>query len=86
MGESPTYRQSKTIVLHIHVIWIHNILPPVVMNAVDPPGSFRKMGEPPEVMLARVAIAPIAGSDLASHALEVGEVIQPVIAFTDDSG
>lgn len=79
-------KYGETLALDTDIIGIHNVLPPVVMNSVDPPGSFRKMGEPPEMMLARVTVTPITGSDLAIHALEVGEVIQPVIAFTDDSG
>lgn len=36
------------------------------------------------MMLAGIAATPVSGGDLASDSLEVGEVVPPVVAFTDD--
>lgn len=43
-----------------YIIWIHNILPPVVMNPVSAPGGFREVVQPPLVMFTRIPMTPIS--------------------------
>src|SRR6266498_3041760 len=82
----PLVTKRKAYLLHIHIIGIHDVLPPIVMNSMDAPGCFGKMCEPPHMMLTDIAVAPIASGNFASHAFEVGKVVEPVITFTNDRG
>ena len=74
MGGFPTCK-GIYILLNIHMIWVHHILPPIIVDAVLSAGSFGKMIEPPDVMFADVAVAPITGRHLASLPFKVGEVV-----------
>ena len=56
-------------------------MPPVISNAVGSPTDFWKVIEPPFVMGANIAIAPIFGVDSFGRAAKVGELI-PVVAET----
>lgn len=85
MGVFPTCRKIPHL-LPVHIVRIHNVLPPVIVDSVDTPSGLREVGEPPYMMLAYISIAPIAGSDLTSLPAKIGEVEHPVIALADDRG
>lgn len=63
------------------MIWIHDVLPPVVEDPVPAPGGFGDVPEPPFVMFTGIAMAPLCSCDRADGTLEVGKVVQPVIAL-----
>ena len=71
--------------LHNHIVRIHDVLPPVVMDAMDAPGRLGQVRKPPDVVLADVAISPFAGSDLTPLPAKIGEVV-PIIALADHGG
>lgn len=58
-----------------HIIGIHNVFPPVVMDSVAAPGDFWKVVQPPFMMFADIAVTPICRCDLARDALEMWEVV-----------
>ena len=60
---------------HNHIVWIHNVLPPVVMDSVTAPGNFWKVVQPPFMMFADIAVTPICSCDLARDAFEMWKVV-----------
>src|SRR5688500_18098324 len=72
--------------LHVHVIRVGDVLPPIVMNSILTTFCSGEMFHPPEVMSASITMAPFCSSDRAFEALKVGEVVEPVIRFAQHRG
>src|SRR5829696_511713 len=68
----------------LHMIWIHNILPPVMTDTVFTSVCFGQMPEPPFVVFTNIAIAPVGRGDSADLPLKIRKIFQPVITFTGD--
>ena len=66
------------------MVWIQNILPPVVEDSIFAAGSFGHMLEPPDMMFANIPVTPFAGRDSSNLSFEVRKVFQPVVAFAGD--
>src|SRR3990172_1110969 len=69
--------------LQDHVIWVYNILPPIVVDPVPAARHAREVIEPPGMMLAHIAVPPFGSSDRAHVPLEIGEIKRPVVALTE---
>ena len=67
--------------LNFHLLGIHDVPPPVVMDTIDAPGHTRDATQPPLVVSTDIAVAPIPGVDLLESPLEIREV-EPIIAIT----
>src|SRR5258705_8327825 len=70
--------------LYLHMVWIQNILPPVVEDSIFAAGGFGQMLKPPDMMFADIPITPFAGRDSSNLSFEVWKVFQPVVTFTGD--
>lgn len=58
-----------------YMIWIHNVLPPVVADPISASRNSGDMPEPPLVVFTDVAASPFRGCDRAGHAFEIGKVM-----------
>lgn len=63
-----------------YAVWIDDIGPPVIVDAVGLARGARQVIEPPDMMGAHIAVAPILGIDLTGGSAQVGEVV-PIIAI-----
>src|SRR3989304_4011173 len=70
--------------LNIHLVWVYDVLPPIVDDSVKAAGHVREVFHPPLVMQADVAAAPFGRSDLADVTPEIREVEQPIPTFALD--
>ena len=66
------------------MVWIQNILPPVVENSIFAAGGFGHMLKPPDMMFANIPVTPFAGRDSSNLSFEVWKVFQPVVTFAGD--
>ena len=78
--------QFSCRLLSLHIVRVRDVLPPVVVDPVPATHCLGEVVHPPHVMLADVAAAPFGGGHLADDALEIGEVVQPVVALAQDGG
>src|SRR6188472_3861529 len=67
------------------LVRVDRVFPPVVGDAVGFAGVFGEVGEPPEVMGAHVATAPVFGGHGFASVGE-GGVGEPVVAVAGDGG
>src|SRR5271157_4712365 len=79
----PFYETALILYIYIHVVWIGDVIPPVVIYSVFDSVHLRQMIQPPLLECAIVAVAPFGAIDAPRTAGEIRES-QPIIACAID--
>src|SRR5271157_1816311 len=79
----PFYETALILYIYIHVVWIGDVIPPVVVYPVFDSVHLRQMIQPPLLECAIVAVAPFGAIDTASTAGEIWKS-QPIVTCTVD--